>query len=211
MATSLVSPGVQVTVIDQTQYAPTQAGSIAYVLLATAQDKMTPSNTVATGTTIPNAEELITVTSQRDLVNMFGTPVFEKDANGNPINGAETNEYGLLAAYSALGLSNQMYIQRANVDLMALNGTSVRPTGAPPNGTYWFDLADTNFGIYEWDGANYGFVQKLPLIITSSTMLTGNTTPSTSVGSIGQYAVVTTNSSNPVYYKGYNNLSLIHI
>ena len=205
MATSLVSPGVQVTVIDQSQYAPTQAGSVAYVLLATAQDKMTPSNTVATGTTIPNADQLITITSQRDLVNLFGTPMFEKDANGNPINGAETNEYGLLAAYSALGLSNQLYVQRANVDLMALTGTSVRPTGSPPNGTYWFDLADTNFGIYEWDGANYGFVQKLPIIITSSAYLTGNTTPSTSVGSIGQYAVVTTTSSNPIYYKGYNN------
>ena len=203
MAT-LNSPGVSVTIIDESQYAPTQAGSTAYILLATAQDKKTPSNTVATGTTIPNAEKIISVTSQRDLVNMFGTPKFQLDNSGNPINGSELNEYGLLAAYSALGVSNQMYVQRANVDLNELTGTSVRPTGSPPNGTYWFDLTDTNFGIYEWDGIADGFTLETPLIITSSSYLSGGV-PLSSYGSIGQYAVVTTSTSNPIYYKGYNN------
>ena len=82
---SLVSPGVQVTIIDQSQYAPTQAGSVPFVLLATAQNKSTPGNTLANGTTIANADKIITVTSQRDLVNYFGTPNFATDANGNPI------------------------------------------------------------------------------------------------------------------------------
>jgi len=133
---SLISPGVSVTIIDQSQYTPTAAGSIAYVLLATATNKQNPSGTVATGTTMVNAGKLVTITSQRDLVNIFGNPYFEMDANGNPVQDSEVNEYGLLAAYSALGVTNTMYIQRANVDLAQLEGTSIRPTGTPADGTY---------------------------------------------------------------------------
>jgi hypothetical protein len=38
MAT-LVSPGVSVTVIDESNYAPTGPGTVPFILLATAQDK----------------------------------------------------------------------------------------------------------------------------------------------------------------------------
>ena len=202
MAT-LNSPGVSVTIIDESQYASTQAGSIPFVLLATAGNKTTPSGTTATGTTIANAEQLITVTSQRDLVNLFGTPKFTLDESGNPVNGDEQNEYGLLAAYSALGITNQMYVQRANVDLGQLTGTAVRPTGQPADQTYWLNLTNTNFGIYVWSNED-GFTLTNPLIITSTAYTSGGV-PLSSYGSIGQYAVVATSSSNPVYYKGYNN------
>ena len=202
MAT-LNSPGVSVTIIDESQYAPTQAGSIPFVLVATAANKLTPSNTLATGTTIANAEKVITVTSQRDLVNYFGTPNFTLDAAGNPVNGDEQNEYGLLAAYSALGVTNQMYVQRANVDLGQLTGTAVRPTGTPSDGTYWLDLTNTNWGIYEWTNEE-GFTLTTPDIITSTAYLSGGV-PLSSYGAIGDYAVVATSSSNPIYYKGYNN------
>ena len=84
MAT-LNSPGVSVTIIDQSQYASTQAGSVPFVLLATAANKLTPSNTVATGTTVANQGQLITITSQRDLVNYFGNPKFTLDESGNPV------------------------------------------------------------------------------------------------------------------------------
>ena len=200
---ALISPGVQVTVIDESQYTPTAAGTVAYVLVATAQDKLTPSGTVAAGTTQSNAEKLITVTSQRDLVSVFGTPTFQTDASGNPINGDERNEYGLLTAYSALGVSNQLYIQRANVDLAQLEGTSIRPTGEAADGTYWLDLNNTNWGIYQWD-ADGGFLIQSPITITSTTQLSSGV-PISSVGKIGDYAVVTTSTSNPVYYKGYTN------
>ena len=202
MAT-LNSPGVSVTIIDQSQYASTQAGSIPFVLLATASNKLTPSNTLATGTTIANAEKVITVTSQRDLVNYFGAPKFTLDAAGNPVNDDEQNEYGLLAAYSALGVTNQLYVQRANVDLGQLTGTSVRPTGTPADGTYWLDLTNTNWGIYEWTVEN-GFTLTTPTVITSTSYLSGGV-PLSSFGAIGDYAVVSTSSSNPIYYKGYNN------
>lgn len=200
---SLVSPGVQVQIIDQSQYAPTQAGSVPLVLLATAQDKLTPGNTLATGTTIANAGKIITVTSQRDLVNYFGSPNFAVDANGNPINADERNEYGLLAAYSALGVTNTMYVQRANVDLAQLEGTGTRPTGRAADGTYWLDVSSTNYGIYGWTQED-GFTLTTPSVITSTSYLSAGV-PIASYGSIGDYAVVSTSSTNPIYYKGYDN------
>jgi hypothetical protein len=173
------------------------------VLLATAQDKLAPGNTLAIGTTIANAEKIITVTSQRDLVNYFGTPFFAVDASDNPINGDERNEYGLLAAYSALGVTNTMYVQRANVDLAQLEGTGTRPTGTPADGTYWLDVSTTNYGIYEFTQED-GFLLKTPSVITSTQFTTAGV-PNDSYGSIGDYAVVSTSSSNPIYYKGYDN------
>jgi hypothetical protein len=200
---SLVSPGVQVTIIDQSQYAPTQAGSVPLVILATAQDKLSPGDTLAAGTTIANAEKIITVTSQRDLVNLFGNPFFAVDASDNPINGDERNEYGLLAAYSALGVTNTMYVQRANINLAQLEGTSTRPTGTPPDGTYWLDIGTTNYGIYEWS-EDTGFTLTTPSVITSTSYLSSGI-PLASYGSIGEYAVVATSSANPIYYKGFDN------
>jgi hypothetical protein len=201
---ALISPGVQVTVTDESQYTPTAAGSIAYILLATAQDKLNPSGALAPYTTAANAERLFNITSQRELVANFGNIEFRVDSADNPLNGDERNEYGLLAAYSALGVSNQIYVQRADVDLDQLTGTSVRPTGTPTDGTYWLDVSEdaTNWGIYEF--YENAFTLQTPRVITSTTQLSG-TVPLSSVGAIGEYAVVTTSTSNPVYYKGYDN------
>lgn len=201
---ALVSPGVEVQIVDESQYTPTAAGTVAYVLLATAQDKTTPGGSTAAYTTKDSASKVQLITSQRDLVQNYGTPSFLQDANGNPIHGDERNEYGLLAAYSALGVSNRVYIQRADVDLDQLTPTAIRPTGSPTDGTYWFDLTSSEFGIFEWGitGANFGV--ETPLVITDATQLLSGV-PRTSVGSIGQYAVVVTSSSNPVYFKNANN------
>jgi hypothetical protein len=199
---ALISPGVEVTIIDESQYTPTAAGTVAYVLLATAQDKVTPQGTVALGTLAASANRITTVTSQRELISLFGSPNFEVDAAGNPVNGSEINEYGLLAAYSALGVSNQIYVQRANIDLNQLDGTSIRPTGLASDGTYWLDVSTTNWGIFEWSST--GFLQQIPDVITDTTLLSGGV-PLSSYGAIGTYAVVATSTSNPVYYKGWNN------
>lgn len=202
---ALTSPGASVTIIDQSQYTSTQAGTVPFVLVATEQDKLTPSNTLANGTTLANTEKIITVTSQRDLVNLFGNPTFELDASGNPVHDSQLNEYGLLAAYSALGVTNTIYVQRANVNLAELEGTSTRPTGTPADGTYWLDTSTngTNFGVYEWS-LETGFAIQSPTVITDTSNLT-NGVPSDSFGAIGDYAVVATSSANPVYYKGYDN------
>ena len=201
---ALISPGVEVTVIDESQYTPTAAGTIAYVLLATAENKQTPSGALAPYTTKSTANKLQVITSQRDLVQKFGTPTFQVDANDNPIHGDERNEYGLLTAYSALGVSNRLYVQRADVDLDQLQGTGIRPTGTPTDGTYWLDLGNTNWGIYEWGFGGNVFGLRDPIVITDVDQLNSGV-PLSSVGSIGDYAVVPTSSSNPVYYKNPNN------
>ena len=141
---ALTSPGVEVSIIDESQYIPAATNSVPYILLATAQNKVSGAGVgVAAGTLAANANKVYLITSQRDLSATFGVPFFYKTTAGTPINGYELNEYGLLAAYSALGISNRCYVQRVDVDLAALTATLVRPTGAPDAGTYWLDTANS--------------------------------------------------------------------
>jgi hypothetical protein len=210
---ALISPGVEVQVIDESQYTPTAAGTVAYVLVATAENKQTPGGALAPYTTKATAGQLQSITSQRDLVQKYGVPTFQVDSSDNPIHGDERNEYGLQAAYSALGVSNRIYVQRADIDLAQLQGTGIRPTGAPVDGTYWLDLANTNFGIFEFQ-AN-GFVSPFDIldagvgdeliVITDVEQLDSFGVPLESVGKIFSYAVVAVSSSNPVYKKTENN------
>ena len=115
---ALLSPGVEVTVIDESQYLPAATNSVPYILIATAQNKISGTGVgVAAGTLAANANRVYLIDSQRDLSATFGNPFFYKTTAGTPINGYELNEYGLLAAYSALGVTNRAYIQRVDIDL----------------------------------------------------------------------------------------------
>lgn len=202
---SLVSPGVSVSVIDESVYAPTAVATVPLVFVASAQDKLNPAGSVATGTIAANANKLFLISSQRELASTFGAPQFYKDASGTPLHGYEVNEYGLLTAYSALGVSNRVYVVRADVDLSQLVGTSARPLGAAADGTLWLDLATTDWGIFEWDASTKTFDKiDAPILITSTSDLSSGI-PKVSIGTIGQYAIVTTNTNNPVYFKKYNN------
>jgi hypothetical protein len=198
---ALVSPGVEVTVIDESQYLPASTNSVPYFLIATAQNKVSGSGVgVAAGTLAVNANRLYLITSQRDLAATFGNPFFYKTTVGTPINGYELNEYGLLAAYSALGVTNRAYVQRVDIDLTELTATLVRPTGEPDNGTYWLNTATTQWGIFEWNQTTGAFTNIVPSVITSTSDLL-NGVPLQDYGAIGDYAVVATNTANPVYYK----------
>jgi hypothetical protein len=198
---ALVSPGVQVSIIDESNYISSATNSVPYFLIATAQNKASGSGIgVAAGTTAANANKAYLITSQRDLTATFGNPFFYKTTTGTPINGYELNEYGLLAAYSALGITNRAYVQRCDIDLTELTASLVRPTGEPNNGAYWLDTANTLWGIFEWNSTTAAFTNKVPGVITDTTDLTGDV-PSTSYGSIGDYAVVATDTTNPIYYK----------
>jgi len=202
---ALVSPGVEVTVIDESNYIPAATNSVPYFLIATAENKVSGTGVgVAAGTLEANAGRVYLITSQRDLAATFGNPFFYKTAAGTPINGYELNEYGLLAAYSALGISNRAYVQRANVDLTELTASLVRPTGDPADDTYWLDTATTSWGIFQWNQTTGAFTVQTPTVITDTTQLTGGI-PSQDVGSIGGYAVVATNVANPTYYKNLDN------
>jgi hypothetical protein len=200
---ALLSPGVQVSVIDQSNYTPAAASSVPFILLATAQNKVSGAGTgIAPGTLAANAGKLYLMTSQRDLLSTFGVPFFYNTTAGTPINGYELNEYGLLAGYSALGVTNIAYVMRADIDLAALTATLSRPAGAPANGTYWLDTTNSRWGINEWNIATSAFTRKTPSVITDTVYLeTASTVPLASYGSIGDYAVTATNVNNPTYYK----------
>ena len=202
---ALTSPGVEVTIIDESNYLPAPTNSVPFILVATAQNKVSGAGVgVAAGTTAANANKPYLITSQRDLAATFGTPFFYSTSAGTSINGYELNEYGLLAAYSVLGISNRAYVQRADIDLSELTASLTRPTGDPANGTYWLDTGTTAWGTFEWSATTETFTAKTPIVITNTSDLDGGV-PKTSIGSIGDYAVVTTNINNPVYYKSPGN------
>jgi hypothetical protein len=199
----LVSPGLEITVTDESQYVSTAVGTVPFVLIATEQDKLF-NGTVAPYTTKANAGKLLGVTSQRDLITNLGYPKFQVSSAGTPIHGSEINEYGLMAAYSSLGSVNRMYLIRADIDLAQLDGTAVRPIGDPANGTHWLDLTDTSWGIYEWNAVTQEFVNRIPLVLTSPASTfndAGVLTPVATVGQIGSYAVVAASPNNYIFYK----------
>ena len=149
---ALLSPGVEVTIIDESFYDSSTPGSIPLIVVATASNKTAPSGSgIAPMTTASKAGKLFLATSQRELVQAFGNPIFYS-SGGSSLHGYELNEYGLHAAYSFLGVSNQAYILRADVDTADLIPNSTAPTGAPVNGTYWFDVAATLFGLFQSNG-----------------------------------------------------------
>ena len=98
---ALVSPGVQVSVIDESFYTPAEPGTVPMIFVVSAESKTNGAGTgIATATTKANAGKPFLVTSQRELTDLFGDPNFIVDSNNNPVHGGELNEYGLQAAYS---------------------------------------------------------------------------------------------------------------
>ena len=208
---ALVSPGVEVTVIDESQYIPSAVNTVPYFLIATAQNKADAAGVgVAAGTTAANANKTYLITSQRDLAATFGVPFFYNTTTGTPINGYELNEYGLLAAYSALGVTNRAYVQRVDIDLTELTASLSRPTGNPNNGTYWLDTSTSLWGIFEWDQTAATFTNQVPTVITDTADVVdyagGDYTPIGTLGSIGDYAVSAVSLNNQNYYKNSSNI-----
>ena len=204
----LSSPGVSVTVIDESFYTPAAPGTVPLIVVASAENKQNGAGTgTAPGTLAANAGKVYLLTSQKDLSDTFGVPKFYTDSNNNPIHAGEQNEYGLEAAYSFLGVSNRAYVVRADLDLDQLTGKADAPAGEPADGTYWFDTASTKFGINEWnaDAPTFGSDNvRRPTVITDvNQLIDGDATaaPLNSVGANGEYALVATTNLNRLYYK----------
>jgi hypothetical protein len=196
MAT-LQSPGVAVTVINESFYTPAAPGTVPLIFVASASDKVNPSGITAVGTQAANAGKVYLVTSQRDLVDTFGTPRFYTDAGGNPIHGGELNEYGLQAAYSLLGVSSAAYVIRSPIDLAGLVASSSAPAGNPTNGSYWLDTDASLYGVFEWNKATSSFTNKVPAIIddTNAALTYDGTAPRANFGAIGQYCMAVNQAS----------------
>lgn len=140
MAT-LVSPGVSVTVTDQSFFIPASAPTVPLIILATRenkpQDPSNPSSPIAPGTQESNVVRQITSIAQSQSV--FGVPYFQT-TNGQPNHGDATNEYGLAALNMFLGQGNFAYTVRANVNL---------DTNFENLQEYWSDSVDTASSILE--------------------------------------------------------------
>ena len=206
---ALTSPGVEVSVINESFYVPSDAGTTPLFIVASSQDKKNGAGSgTAAGTQTANANTVYLISSQRELTETFGDPKFYTDASANPLHGYELNEWGLQAAYSFLGVANRAYVLRANIDTNDLLGSANAPTARPVDGTYWFDLASSTYGIFEWSQSDQKFTAITPTLITSVTDLVGNSStafPKTSIGSVGDYAINTTHVSNKIYKKTASN------
>lgn len=113
---NLVSPGVEINVIDETFFVPGAPTSAPLIFIATQSEKTQPnSNQPALGTF--EFGVVRTVTSQTQAQQLYGNPVFLTDANGNPLHGDSRNESGLDALFKALEVNNLCYVVRANVNL----------------------------------------------------------------------------------------------
>jgi len=113
---SLVSPGVSVTVINESFYIPAAAPTVPLLFVATRANKTQPDGiTPAAGT--EEHDVVRTVTSIGQSVQLYGVPYFWTDNSGNAFHGDARNEYGLFALNQFLGVGNVAYVVRANVDL----------------------------------------------------------------------------------------------
>lgn len=188
MAT-LTSPGVSITVTDESFYAAAGTGTVPLIVIATAEDKTAPDgSSTASYTTSATAGNVYLINSQRELLTNYGNPNFRK-SGGTPLHGDELNEYGLQAAYSFLGIANRAYVLRADIDLSELTGSTSAPTAAPANGSYWLDTSATTWGLKEWSGT--GWVIKPTLSPNKDQVTTGaSPAPKASIGVDGNYAVV---------------------
>ena len=204
----LVSPGVSVTVTDESFYAGSAQGTVPLFVVASAQDKADPSSTGSTaiGTTSANVGKAYLIGSQRELLSTFGTPTFYS-AGSTMLPGDERNEYGLLAAYSYLGISNRAYVVRADVDLAELTGSANVPAMAPANGTYWLDTQATDWGAYQSNGTSWSKITPEVLLDTPSTSATSNVnndtekSPKASYGANGEFVVVASASPAKLWEK----------
>ena len=173
----LVSPGVQVSVTDESFFAAAGPGTVPLIFIATKQDKLTPDGTAtAPGTTSATADSLYLISSQRELLQTFGDPDFN-EIGGTAQNGYPLNEYGLLAAYSYLGAANRAYVIRADIDLTELDPTSVEPTSAPADDTYWNNLNNFVPGLFKWSGTAWA-AQAVTIVKTTALITNLNPEPS---------------------------------
>jgi len=186
----LVSPGVSISVTDESFYAAAGAGTVPLLVIATAQDKPAPEGSgIASATTAAEAGKVNLITSQRELLSLYGNPVF-KSTGSTQLHGHELNEYGLLAAYSFLGASNRAYVVRADVDLDALAPRVSEPVAPPAAGSYWLDTS-TVWGLKRWDGTKW--VRQTVTVPVASQMINGS--PKPAFGQDGEFAAVYYNSA----------------
>jgi hypothetical protein len=113
---NLVSPGVSVTVTDESFFIPAAATTVPLLFVATAAEKKQPDGVSDAAGTFEH-DVIRTVTSLRQSTELYGIPRFLADNNGSQQHGDARNEYGLFALNQFLGIGDLAYVIRANVNL----------------------------------------------------------------------------------------------
>lgn len=197
MAETLVSPGISVSVVDESQYASPGTGTVPLIVLATRENKVDPTATFADGiaqyTKKSFAGQIVSVTSQRELTQYFGNAEFRL-SGASVVEGDETNEYGLLAAYSYLGQGSRAYVLRADLDLGQLLPSTVAPTGPVDPFSFWIDRDASKWGIHEYNGTTGRWDYKVPSVVEFTTS-DAVTSPTASVVE-NEYAVLIKNGTS---------------
>ena len=201
----LVSPGVSVTVTNESFYTNAPTGTVPLIVIATAQDKLQPgTNSVAQNTTKATAGKLELVTSQRDVLQMYGAPNFYS-VGGTPQYDNELNEVGLFSLYEFLGIANNAYVIRADVDLAQLTPQRIEPTGNPTNGSYWLDTSQSNWGTFVSNGnpnPAFAWSAVAPMVITDSMDLENVVQGCVQLSPSDNTAPITSASANAVVDNG---------
>ena len=200
---ALVSPGVQVSVTDESAYGASGNGTVPLLVVATRENKIDPTGSESDGiakyTKSVNAGQVVSVTSQRELTQYFGNPTFATSGSAI-VQGSEISEYGLLAAYSYLGQGSRAYIVRANIDLASLDSATTEPTSSYSiNNTWWIDTDASAYGIHVYNSTTGIWENKVPTVEVISGA--AGTSPSASVVGGGYHVVISTLSNSIEYYK----------
>ena len=205
MAT-LVSPGVDISVSDESFYSPGGPGTVPLIVIATAKNKSNPDGSgLAPYSKTATDNQLYLITSQRELLQQYGNPKFYS-TGGTPQHGYELNEYGLLAAHSFLGLASRAYVLRANVDLDELKPLTNAPSADPADATIWVDSSATKWGIFEYNTSTAKYAEVTDVKVFAKDEITSGGLPKPSVGKNGDVGVLGIDANGKataeiVYYK----------
>lgn len=213
---ALVSPGVELNVINESFYSPASPGTVPAIFVASAENKINASGSgIAAGTLKSNSEKPMLVSSQRELAELFGDPSFHTDFNNTSVHGGELNEYGLQTAYDYLGSYNRAWVLRADLDLAQLNPSVDPPAGNPRPGTYWLDTNLSKWGVFVWNGDGVElngqrFESVEPIVVyedyemvygTFSQNGTDGYIPKQTIGKVGSYAMVFGSTVAKLFYR----------
>lgn len=195
---NLVSPGVSVTVTDESFFIPAGSSTVPIFFIATADEKKQQDGvTDAPGTF--ESGVVRTVTSQKTALELYGVPAFLEDSSGNAHHGDARNEYGLAALQQYLSQGSLAYVVRANVNLDD-NIDNLRDLWDKKITEASFTFENlVNTYINEQNLAN----QKFPGDPFVNGYWTGNYTPSLSLGTVhslvgGETAQISVDGGAPI-------------
>lgn len=113
---NLISPGVSVTVTNESFFIPAGGATVPLIFIATASEKKQPNGVSSAAGTF-EYDVIRTVTSLKQSTTLYGVPRFLEDGSAQPMHGDVRNEVGLFALNAFLGVGDLAYVVRANVNL----------------------------------------------------------------------------------------------